>query len=142
MIAGGAAAFVCAVLHVSPFAVTPVRAALGMVVGLAALLPFFLLGVMGAADVKVFTALGAWCGSHALLGLWIVASIAAAVHALALVVTERIGSGGAGAGAWTPWRNAQPTFAIGSRRATPYAALLVGAGSLHLLGPLLQGAAH
>ncbi|MGN6231090.1 MAG: A24 family peptidase [Trinickia sp.] len=148
VIAGGAAAFACAVSHGSPFAVTPVQAALGFVAGFAALLPFYLLGVMGAADVKVFAMLGAWCGSDALLGLWIVASIAAAVHALTLIVIERIGlrdagaGAGVGAGAWTPWRNAQPTFAIGARRATPYAALLVGAGSLHLLGRLLQGAVH
>lgn len=139
VIAGAMLAFACALMRASPFGVAPAQAGLGAVVGFAALLPFFLLGVMGAADVKVFAALGAWCGAAALVDLWIVASIAAAVHAIALVVTARVRSG---AGAWVLWRNAQPTFAIGARRATPYAALLAGAGSLHWLGHVLRGAAH
>lgn len=135
--AGLGAALMVAATHASPFAVTPAQAALGLSAGCAVLLPFYLLGVMGAADVKVFAVLGAWCGLPALLGLWVVASIAAAVHALALIVAQRIRSGGAGA--WSPWRNGQPAFAIGARRATPYAALLVGAASLHWLSCLAQG---
>ncbi|RDU97367.1 A24 family peptidase [Trinickia dinghuensis] len=138
---GAAAALACAAMHAAPFGVAPMQAAVGALVGFVALLPFFLLGVMGAADVKVFAVLGAWCGVSALLGLWIAATIVSALHAIALLVAARVRSG-AGAAGWSPWRNGQPTFAIGARRATPYAALLVGAASLHLLGRSLQGAMH
>src|SRR5690348_7743331 len=72
---GGAAALACAALHASPFGIALPRAAIGLAAGFAALLPFFLLGVMGAADVKVFAVLGAWCGAQALLGLWVMATI-------------------------------------------------------------------
>jgi prepilin peptidase CpaA len=141
VIAGLFAALVCSAVRASPFGVVPAQAVYGAIVGCAALLPFFLLGVMGAADVKVFAVLGAWCGVSALPGLWVVASLAAAVHAGALLIVARVRPG-AGSAPAAPllWRSGQPTFALGARRATPYAALLVGAAALHLLGGLLQGA--
>ncbi|KGV89133.1 type IV leader peptidase family protein [Burkholderia pseudomallei ABCPW 30] len=97
-------------------------ALIGGAVGLVSLFPFFALRVMGAADVKVFAVLGAWCGLSALPRLWVVASIAAGVHALALMLLTRtppgsLGRGGAPAPA--------PAFALGARRAAPYAAFLV-----------------
>lgn len=137
---GAAAAFACAAVHAAPFGVAPAAAALGALVGCAALLPFFAFGLMGAADVKVFAVLGAWCGTGPLLGLWVAASLAAAVHALTLLASERWRA--CSGVRWSPWRNGQPAFEIGTRRATPYAALLVGAASLHLLGGALQGAVH
>ena len=138
--AGAATAFGCAALHAAPFGIAPWQAAIGASIGLTALLPFFLLGVMGAADVKVFAVLGAWCGASALLGLWIAASLASALHAVALLVAERVGSNGSAR--WSPWRNSQPTFAVAARRATPYAALLVGAASLHGFCHWLQEGMH
>lgn len=140
VLAGGAAAMACAVVHAAPFGVTPVRSLLGFIVGFCALLPFFLLRVMGAADVKVFAVLGAWCGARALLGVWVAASIAAGLHALALLVAAAAATRSGRLHAWSPWRDGQPTFAVGTRRATPYAALLVGAASLYWLGNFLQGA--
>jgi prepilin peptidase CpaA len=140
VIAGLLAAFICSALRASPFAVAPGQALYGAISGCAALLPFFLIGVMGAADVKVFAVLGAWCGVSALLGLWIVASIAAAAHALVLLIAARVRSHAAPGSAPSLWRGGQPTFALGGRRATPYAALLVGAACLHLLGGLTRGA--
>lgn len=132
---GLVAAAVCSVTQAGPFPVAPLQAAGGAALGFAVLLPFFLLGVMGAADVKVFAALGAWCGVHALIGLWVLASLAAALHALALIVMARRSR--------QPWRTANaPTFAVGARRAAPYAALLVGAGVIALLGAPLPGVAH
>lgn len=119
VVTGLVAAFVCASLFRGPFDVTAAQAALGFAVGLAALMPFFALGVMGAADVKVFAVLGAWCGMHGLLYLWMAASLAAAVHAICLLIVTRTRfvafarAGGA------------PTFALGNRRSTPYAACLV-----------------
>jgi prepilin peptidase CpaA len=59
-----------------------------------------------------------------------------------LLIAARLGSGAASASAPLLWRSGRPTFALGTRRATPYAALLVGAGALHLIGGLLQGAAR
>lgn len=147
VIAGLFVAFVCSAVRVSPFGVAPGQALYGAIVGCAALLPFFLIGVMGAADVKVFAVLGAWCGVSALLDLWVVASLAAAVHAGALLIAARLRSGATSASASASasaapllWRGGKPTFALGARRATPYAALLVGAAALHLLGGLLRGA--
>jgi prepilin peptidase CpaA len=137
---GGMAAFACAVLHAAPFGVTPAVAVLGALVGFIALLPFFGLGVMGAADVKVFAVLGAWCGARALLDVWVAASLASALHALWLLAYERMRP--STNSAWLPWRNGQPTFALGTRRATPYAALLVAAASLELLARAWHGAVH
>ena len=113
----------------SPFHITLKDSGLGLVAGLIALMPFYLMGVMGAADVKIFAALGAWCGVHALLGLWMAASIVAGIHALWLIVLAAIkarrsatahaidanGSNG---------RLRHATFMVGGRRATPYAAML------------------
>jgi len=132
---GFVAAAVCSLARIGPFAVGPMQAASGAALGLAALLPFFLLRVMGAADVKVFAVLGAWCGPSALLGLWIFATLAAALHARGLLALSRKSP--------QPWRAANaPTFAVGSRRAAPYAALLVGAAALALMGAPLPGGAH
>ena len=89
----------------------------GVAVGLVALMPFFAFNLMGAADVKVFAVLGAWLGIHALLGLWMIASVAAGLHALWLLVRSHVPL-------TTVFKDAAPTFEIAGRRATPYAACL------------------
>lgn len=53
----------------------------GAVVGLAALLPFYALGWMGAGDVKYFAVLGLLLGMPALLPIWVVSSLLAGAHA-------------------------------------------------------------
>ena len=117
VVTGLVAAFAGAFLFHGPFGLTPTQAVTGMVVGFAALLPFYMLGAMGAADVKVFAVLGAWCGVHSLLTLWVVASLIAAAHAVALLVITRtrmsslVQQGGR-------------TFELSGRRSTPYAACL------------------
>jgi len=140
----------------SPFHIDLSDAALGLTVGLLALLPFYLIGLMGAADVKVFATLGAWCGFHALPALWIVASIAAGIHALYLLasaVTEGRRKSAASSLESSPnpagylnsphdvtgtgvERPSRYTFIVGGRRATPYAALLavsaIGSLTLHV----------
>ncbi|MFM0044252.1 A24 family peptidase [Paraburkholderia sediminicola] len=117
VIAGLVAALSCALLLQAPFGVSVTQAMIGMAVGLVALMPFFALNMMGAADVKVFAVLGAWCGMHPLLGLWMIASVAAGLHALWLLIRSR-----------TPLaalrRGSAPTFEVAGRRATPYAACL------------------
>ncbi|GLU34853.1 hypothetical protein Busp01_46950 [Trinickia caryophylli] len=106
----------------------------GAAAGLVALMPFFAIRVMGAGDVKVFAVLGGWCGASALVGLWLAASIAAAVHALVvLVIARRSGH--------VLRRAGEPTFALGRHRAAPYAALLVAAAMFSLLAQLFIGRA-
>ncbi|MGS0894089.1 A24 family peptidase, partial [Burkholderia stagnalis] len=101
---GGALA--SALVHANPFGISIQQSLIGMLVGLLGLFPFFAFRVMGAADVKVFAVIGAWCGTHALLWIWIVASVAAGVHALALVVLS-----GASFGAL--WQRGAPVMALG-----------------------------
>jgi len=129
VVAGLAAAFGCALVQCGPFGISLGQAAIGALIGLVALLPFFALGAMGAADVKVFAVLGVWCGMHALLGLWMAASLAAGVHALWLLITTRTRLAGLG-------RHGSPTFELAGKASTPYAACLTVAASAWLL---LQG---
>lgn len=132
IVAGLAAALVCALAQCGPFGVSVTQASIGALIGLVALLPFFALGVMGAADVKVFAVLGAWCGMHALLGLWMAASLAAGIHALWLVIVTRTRLAGLG-------RHGAPTFELAGKAATPYAACLTGAASGWLVLQALAG---
>ncbi|NML32263.1 A24 family peptidase [Paraburkholderia antibiotica] len=127
VIAGLVAAFGCALFACGPFHISFTHALLGALVGLFALLPFFAFGLMGAADVKVFAVLGAWCGVHALLGLWMAASLAAGVHALWLLIVmrTRLGSLGRARGG--------ATFELAGRASTPYAACLTVAATLRLV---------
>ncbi|MDR8398103.1 prepilin peptidase [Paraburkholderia sp. USG1] len=122
VVAGLAAAFGCALFQCGPFGISPARAGIGALIGLAALLPFFALGVMGAADVKIFAVLGAWCGMHALPGLWMAASLAAGVHALWLLITTRTWLAGL-------VRQSGSTFELAGKASTPYAACLTAAAS-------------
>ena len=57
-------------------------AAAGWLVGVALFLPFFLLRGMGAGDVKLLAALGAWLGPMQVIWLALFASIAGGVMAL------------------------------------------------------------
>jgi prepilin peptidase CpaA len=111
------AALAFALVHGNPFGLTPARALAGAVVGLVALMPFFALGVMGAADVKVFAVLGAWCGVDALPGLWVAASLAAGVHAVALLFTMRGHTATSGP-------QTSPGIVLRGTRGTPYVACL------------------
>jgi prepilin peptidase CpaA len=101
-------------------------------VGLGALLPFFLLGMMGAADVKVFAVLGAWCGMHPLLNLWLIASIAAGVHALWLLIVTRTRVG-------VLLKRGSSTFALAGRRSSPFAAFLTVPTILWLASQVMTG---
>jgi len=54
----------------------------GLLLGLVVLLPFHLVGWMGAGDVKLFSVLGLLLGGNALLPLWTIASLLAGAHAV------------------------------------------------------------
>ncbi|MFM0740509.1 prepilin peptidase [Paraburkholderia xenovorans] len=135
VIAGLVTAFACAFVECGPFGISFARAGLGVLVGLLALMPFFALGVMGAADVKVFAVLGAWCGMNALLGLWMAASLAAGIHAAWLLITTRTRLSVFG-------HREGATFELAGKASTPYAACLTVAAcgwlALHALPGGLQ----
>ncbi len=80
-----AGALVMAVQALLGEAAPPVLAGvLGLVIGLVALLPFYVIRWMGAGDVKFFAVLGFLLGWKALLPIWIGASLLAGVHVLAI----------------------------------------------------------
>jgi prepilin peptidase CpaA len=145
--AGLAAAFGCALFQSGPFGISLLHSSIGAAVGLVALLPFFALGVMGAADVKVFAVLGAWCGMHALLGLWMAASLAAGVHALWLLITTHVSrtsrtSCTSCARLAGSARLTGATFELGGKASTPYAACLTVAAMVWLALNATGGAAR
>ena len=117
IIAGALCALAFAVAHVSPFGISIGASLAGLAIGFVALMPFYALGMMGAADVKTFAALGAWCGPRALVAIWVAASLAAGLHALVLLARRR-------AAFASP---AEPR-----RDTTPYAALLALAALGHM----------
>lgn len=114
---GLCAALAASLLHAGPARIGPAQSFGAAAIGFAALMPFFVLGVMGAADVKVFAVLGAWLGLQPLFGLWIVASLVAGVHALAALIALRWRSGAA------RYQGMQ-SIPVGARRGAPYAAFL------------------
>ncbi|CAG9195297.1 Prepilin peptidase CpaA [Paraburkholderia tropica] len=116
VIAGLVAALVAACWHAGPAHLGIGRASIAAAIGLAALMPFFVLGMMGGADVKVFAALGAWCGLQPLLWVWVAASLAALVHALAVIAMRARSHASAS-------RRVQ-IVSVGARRGTPYATCL------------------
>ena len=64
-------------------------ALLGAGVAFGALLLFYAFGLMGAGDVKFAGALGLWVGLGALLPIWIIGSILAGLHAVLWLVLQR-----------------------------------------------------
>ncbi|AXF22239.1 hypothetical protein CUJ89_08160 [Burkholderia pyrrocinia] len=118
VIAGLVCALVGATIGRNPFGISLAQSLVGATVGLVCFFPFFALRVMGAADVKVFAVLGAWCGMQALLWLWIIASLAAGLHALWLMLRSRTS-------VVALYARDTPAMTLGGRRATPYAAFLV-----------------
>jgi prepilin peptidase CpaA len=65
---------------------------LGVLFGFGALIFFYILGGMGAGDVKLMAAVGAWLGMPLTYHVFIASSLAAGVYALGLVIwTGRLG---------------------------------------------------
>jgi prepilin peptidase CpaA len=58
----------------------------GAMFGFCCLLVFFILGGMGAGDVKLMAAVGAWLGMPLTFYVFVAASLAAGVYAIALLV--------------------------------------------------------
>jgi prepilin peptidase CpaA len=132
-IAGFIAALICACTARVPFGVSLPQAALGAVIGFGALLPFYLLRLMGAADVKIFAVLGAWCGLTVLFEVWVISSILAGVHAAVLLLATRTR-------VMALIRRDGPTFELNGYRATPYVTYLGAAALICLLTRVFEGA--
>ena len=78
-----AAAALAIVFHASvPGGLGFTHAGLGLIVGLAVFFPLFALGAMGAGDVKLMAAIGAWIGWQSIVLVALYGSVAGGVLAL------------------------------------------------------------
>jgi prepilin peptidase CpaA len=105
----------------------------GLAVGLAIWLPCYLLGMIGAGDVKLFAAAGAWLGPWSAVVASMLAALAGGVLALGWMVAEQ-GVAGTSRSLWL-WlasvgaaRSLRPAAAAHSTHRVPYGiALATGA---------------
>jgi len=113
----------------------PWSALAGLSIGLVALLPPYVLGWMGAGDVKFFATLGFLLGAWALLPIWIIGSVLAGMHAMVVLMLRS--SAVQTVPGWQATQTWVARSALGQRIATarqgraglPYAAWL-GVGAL------------
>jgi len=103
---------------------------LGFIIGLLVMLPAYVLGRMGAGDVKFFAVTGLFTGPAGLVTVWVVGSLLAFVHALAVRMQA--------SAVWAVWRDhvadllhrlagvtgLDPTRQLAEERGIPYAAYL------------------
>lgn len=82
VVAGALGALAALALNLNPVELTAARAALGGLLALALLLPFYGLGSMAAGDVKLGAVLGLWLGPQLMLATWLGANLLALLHAL------------------------------------------------------------
>jgi len=61
----------------------------GLAIGFIALLLFYVMGVMGAGDVKLLAAIGAWIGGANVIYVFCVAGIVTGVHSLVVLAWQR-----------------------------------------------------
>ncbi|MHC5540098.1 A24 family peptidase, partial [Singulisphaera rosea] len=59
---------------------------LGAALGFSTLVVFFMMGGVGAGDVKLMTALGAWLGPYLIVQVFLASALAAGLYALVLIV--------------------------------------------------------
>ncbi|OAI59884.1 prepilin peptidase transmembrane protein [Ralstonia solanacearum] len=114
---------------------------LGGAIALASFLPLYALGWMGAGDVKFFTVAGLLAGWHGLVAIWLVSSVLAGVHALAILLLRRVDA--SAPSAWMLMRVC-PALARwdpghAGRRGIPYAAYMaIGLLSLPWLPDVMR----
>lgn len=77
-------------LSIAPGGIGLGSALAGLVAGFVVLLPFYLLRVMGAGDVKLLAAVGAFVGFSGVLGLALVTFVAGGVMSLAWAIRFRL----------------------------------------------------
>jgi len=69
--------------------VTPMQAALGMLIGLLLMLPGHVIGATGAGDVKLMAAVGAVVGTSSILRVFLYTAVAGGVLAVLIAVRRR-----------------------------------------------------
>lgn len=89
VLAGAFLALAALALGTGPINHDWAAALFGAGLGFGFLLLFYALGVMGAGDVKFAGALGLWVGIPALLPVWIIGSILASLHAALWLILQR-----------------------------------------------------
>ena len=89
LVAALAVAGLCAAATVFREPVGITGAPAGFALGLAVWLPFWLTGAIGAGDVKLAAAIGAWLGPAGVLAASLLAGIAGGVLAVAVLVRRR-----------------------------------------------------
>lgn len=89
VLAGAVSALAALAIGSLPFESGWRASLLGAGVGFGVLLLFYVVGLMGAGDVKFAAALGLWVGAAALLPIWIIASLLAGLHGLLWLVLRR-----------------------------------------------------
>lgn len=89
VLAGASAALAVLALGMQPFGVEWSSALAGAAIGFGFLLLFYVLGFMGAGDVKFAAALGLWVGLPALLPIWLGASLLAGLHSALWLALQR-----------------------------------------------------
>lgn len=117
--------------------ITPGACIAGALLGFACLLPAYALRKMGGGDVKFFAVLGFWLGPAALVSVFVVGSVIAAVQALATLAGNHplLHGQRANPSAPPPPQHRTATLLHGWRfagRGIPYAAWLA-IGALHWL---------
>ena len=78
----------------------------GFAFGLVILLPFFLLGGVGAGDVKLLAGIGSWLGLHDVVAVFLVTGTLAGIYSLATMLIQG-GWSGIGAALRRPARGGQ-----------------------------------
>ncbi|WP_186161517.1 A24 family peptidase [Burkholderia gladioli] len=130
------AGLICALVSAStghnPFGNPLLGAIIGAMVAFVGLFPFFAFRMMGAADVKVFVVLGAWCGVIQLFWCWVFATLVAGIHALGIMYLT-------GASVRSLWQRNGAAFALGGFRGAPYAAFLVIPAAAWLVFQIVTG---
>src|SRR4028118_743793 len=86
----------------------------GALTGFGMLIAFYLMGGMGAGDVKLMAGVGAWLGTLQTFYVFIASSLAAGIYAVVLIVL-----GGAGGGAWVNVATLWIRLATVGRMGTP-----------------------
>jgi prepilin peptidase CpaA len=61
----------------------------GLLVGGVLLIPFFLLGAMGAGDVKLLASIGAWLGAQNAFSVFVIAGIASGITTVIVYAQQR-----------------------------------------------------
>ncbi|ANJ74801.1 prepilin peptidase [Ralstonia insidiosa] len=99
---------------------------LGGSIAFACFLPLYVVGWMGAGDVKFFAVAGMLAGWHGLVAVWLISSLLAGVHALVILLLRRMDASEPFAWvvmrmapALTRWQTGQA-----GRRGIPYAAYM------------------